>query len=177
MEVRFTSDRFALPRLPVPWLRQLQLRRLPEPEWDRDLRAWCYDESLDEVRALRFLHDAYRVPFDADADERLEQLVDVVGLRSVDERRAELQQLLRPYQQEGVEFAMAHKRVLIADAMGLGKTLQALAALERMDAFPAVVVCPASVKSGWQNEVLKCCLLYTSPSPRDLSTSRMPSSA
>ena len=26
-------------------------------------------------------------------------------------------------------------------------------------------------------EVLKTCLLYTSPSPRDLSTSRMPSSA
>ena len=26
-------------------------------------------------------------------------------------------------------------------------------------------------------EVLKCCLLYTSPSPRYLSTSRMPSSA
>ena len=25
--------------------------------------------------------------------------------------------------------------------------------------------------------VYKCCLLYTSPSPRDLSTSRMPSSA
>ena len=155
MEVRFTSDRFALPRLPVPWLRQLQLRRLPEPEWDRDLRAWCYDESLDEVRALRFLHDAYRVPFDADADERLEQLVDVVGLRSVDERRADLLERLRPYQKEGVEFAAAHKRALIADAMGLGKTLQALAVLESLDAFPAVVVCPASVKSGWQAEVLK----------------------
>ena len=28
-----------------------------------------------------------------------------------------------------------------------------------------------------KNEVEKCCLLYTSPSPRDLSTSRMPSSA
>ena len=26
-------------------------------------------------------------------------------------------------------------------------------------------------------EILKTCLLYTSPSPRDLSTSRMPSSA
>ena len=26
-------------------------------------------------------------------------------------------------------------------------------------------------------EVIKVCLLYTSPSPRDLSTSRMPSSA
>ena len=27
------------------------------------------------------------------------------------------------------------------------------------------------------NVDIKCCLLYTSPSPRDLSTSRMPSSA
>ena len=29
----------------------------------------------------------------------------------------------------------------------------------------------------WPIGVLICCLLYTSPSPRDLSTSRMPSSA
>ena len=28
-----------------------------------------------------------------------------------------------------------------------------------------------------QNSIFFCCLLYTSPSPRDLSTSRMPSSA
>ena len=28
-----------------------------------------------------------------------------------------------------------------------------------------------------QKQLLKACLLYTSPSPRDLSTSRMPSSA
>ena len=32
-------------------------------------------------------------------------------------------------------------------------------------------------KSGHQPVVLMGCLLYTSPSPRDLSTSRMPSSA
>ena len=29
----------------------------------------------------------------------------------------------------------------------------------------------------WWNLRRQCCLLYTSPSPRDLSTSRMPSSA
>ena len=29
----------------------------------------------------------------------------------------------------------------------------------------------------WTEELLTICLLYTSPSPRDLSTSRMPSSA
>ena len=31
--------------------------------------------------------------------------------------------------------------------------------------------------TGGQEALLKICLLYTSPSPRDLSTSRMPSSA
>ena len=30
---------------------------------------------------------------------------------------------------------------------------------------------------GKEGQEIKCCLLYTSPSPRDLSTSRMPSSA
>ena len=32
--------------------------------------------------------------------------------------------------------------------------------------------------AGWNNETLpECCLLYTSPSPRDATLSRMPSSA
>ena len=31
--------------------------------------------------------------------------------------------------------------------------------------------------TGYTKELLEDCLLYTSPSPRDLSTSRMPSSA
>lgn len=153
--VAFAHDRFRLARLPDAWLRQLDLRGLPAPVWDKAERAWTYDEGHDEVRALRFLHDAYHVPFDVDAQDRLDVLVAQVGLRTVDERRADLLERLRPYQKEGVEFAAAHKRALIADAMGLGKTLQALAVLESLDAFPAVVVCPASVKSGWQAEVLK----------------------
>ena len=33
------------------------------------------------------------------------------------------------------------------------------------------------VSSGIKNKIFEDCLLYTSPSPRDLSTSRMPSSA
>ena len=35
----------------------------------------------------------------------------------------------------------------------------------------------SSVLNLAQGEILMVCLLYTSPSPRDLSTSRMPSSA
>ena len=37
--------------------------------------------------------------------------------------------------------------------------------------------CPIELTYNWDPEDYQGCLLYTSPSPRDLSTSRMPSSA
>lgn len=70
-------------------------------------------------------------------------------------RLAKLESSLRPYQQEGVAFALAHQRILLADAMGLGKTLQAIATVETAGAYPCVVVCPAAVKYGWRREVAK----------------------
>ncbi len=136
-------------------MRQLELRRLPSPHWRIDQAAYVYDETKEAVRALRFLHEAYHVPMDGAAKERLHALSGAHALRKAEDREEGLLAALRPYQREGVEFALAHRRVLIADAMGLGKTLQALAAMEEADAYPAVVVCPAGVKIGWQNEVLK----------------------
>ena len=40
-----------------------------------------------------------------------------------------------------------------------------------------ILVVAGCVAQAENEEMLKSCLLYTSPSPRDLSTSRMPSSA
>jgi SNF2 family DNA or RNA helicase len=59
---------------------------------------------------------------------------------------------LHPFQRAGVRYALERRRTFIADEQGLGKTVQALAALEADDAFPAVVVCPASMKLTWQRE-------------------------
>jgi len=47
--------------------------------------------------------------------------------------------------------------------------------LDRLEA--AVELKDLAALPGKRFEALKGCLLYTSPSPRDLSTSRMPSSA
>ena len=41
----------------------------------------------------------------------------------------------------------------LADEQGLGKTIEALATLQAADAFPAVVVCPASLKLNWVREL------------------------
>jgi SWI/SNF-related matrix-associated actin-dependent regulator 1 of chromatin subfamily A len=59
---------------------------------------------------------------------------------------------LHPFQRAGVRYALDRRRTFIADEQGLGKTVQALAALEADGAFPAVVICPASVKLNWERE-------------------------
>jgi len=62
---------------------------------------------------------------------------------------------LHPFQRAGVRYALQRRRTFIADEQGLGKTVQALAALEADGAFPAVVVCPASMKLTWEREAAK----------------------
>jgi SWI/SNF-related matrix-associated actin-dependent regulator 1 of chromatin subfamily A len=59
---------------------------------------------------------------------------------------------LHPFQRAGVRYALERRQTFIADEQGLGKTVQALATLEADDAFPAVVVCPASMKLTWERE-------------------------
>jgi SWI/SNF-related matrix-associated actin-dependent regulator of chromatin subfamily A-like protein 1 len=59
---------------------------------------------------------------------------------------------LRPFQRAGVEYVLRARRAFLADEQGLGKTVQALAALEADDAYPAIVICPASLKLNWQRE-------------------------
>jgi SNF2 family DNA or RNA helicase len=59
---------------------------------------------------------------------------------------------LAPFQWAGVRYVLDARRAFLADEQGLGKTVQALAALEAEGAFPAVVVCPASLKLNWERE-------------------------
>lgn len=62
---------------------------------------------------------------------------------------------LRPFQRAGVAYALKAKRCFIADEMGLGKTVEALATIHAAGAYPALVVCPASLKLNWKREAEK----------------------
>ncbi|MEP6954300.1 MAG: DEAD/DEAH box helicase [Solirubrobacteraceae bacterium] len=59
---------------------------------------------------------------------------------------------LAPFQWAGVRYALDARRCFLADEQGLGKTVEALACLEADDAYPAIVVCPASLKLNWERE-------------------------
>jgi len=60
---------------------------------------------------------------------------------------------LKPFQRAGVKYLLARRRAFLADEQGLGKTIEALAALQADGAWPAVVVCPASLKLNWLREI------------------------
>ena len=64
-----------------------------------------------------------------------------------------LKRELYPFQKEGVAYILKHKRVIVGDQPGLGKTMQAIAAVVAADAFPCLVICPASLKINWQIEI------------------------
>ena len=65
--------------------------------------------------------------------------------------------LVQPYeyQKEGIAYALTKKRVIMGDECGLGKTVQAIGTLTASGAFPALVICPASLKVNWQREFKK----------------------
>ncbi|MGI9100656.1 MAG: SNF2-related protein [Solirubrobacteraceae bacterium] len=59
---------------------------------------------------------------------------------------------LRPFHGAAVQYALRARRTFLADEPGLGKTLQALASVEAAGAFPALIVCPASLRLNWLRE-------------------------
>lgn len=64
---------------------------------------------------------------------------------------------LLPFQKEGVEFATFKKGAVIADEIGLGKTLQAITtAIKKREILGftrTLVICPATLKNQWKQEV------------------------
>lgn len=60
-----------------------------------------------------------------------------------------------PYQAEGIEFGLHHKRILIGDEPGLGKTLQSIGIVNAANAYPCLVICPSSLKINWKREFEK----------------------
>ena len=57
-----------------------------------------------------------------------------------------------PYQREGICFGLDKKKILIGDEPGLGKTLQSIGIVDTANAYPALVICPSSLKINWQRE-------------------------
>lgn len=61
----------------------------------------------------------------------------------------------RPFQRAGIEWSVERSGVLIADPMGLGKTIQAIGTCNAVNARRVLVICPNSLKMNWFEELRK----------------------
>jgi SWI/SNF-related matrix-associated actin-dependent regulator of chromatin subfamily A-like protein 1 len=80
----------------------------------------------------------------------------LVALSAATDAPLDVQRLggeLKPFQRAGVSYLLTQRRAFLADEQGLGKTIEALATLEADGAYPAIVVCPASLKLNWLREL------------------------
>jgi len=147
----FAALRGALPRRPRR-AEEREHARLPAiradpfcvPELDHFLSScevWVAPEALELLQEVREQHAraAGLVALSGATDAQL----DVCGLGGE----------LKPFQRAGVSYLLAQRRAFLADEQGLGKTIEALATLEADSAYPAVVVCPASLKLNWLREL------------------------
>lgn len=65
---------------------------------------------------------------------------------------------LMPYQEDGARFLASRNRAGLLDKPGLGKTCQAIRALDLRGAARGIVACPAAVRENWRGEFDKFAL-------------------
>jgi helicase domain-containing protein len=65
--------------------------------------------------------------------------------------------LVQPYdyQLDGIRYGLEHKRLIIGDEPGCGKTIQSIGIVNASNSYPCLVVCPSSLKINWQREFEK----------------------
>lgn len=136
-----------------------KVRAIPRARYSPILRGWSAPKES-AVEVLEFAQSVQAL-IEPTCDEVLEDAkqdaVRVAASRAttsnfqVEGLRGELM----PFQRAGVEYAVKAQRLFLADEMGLGKTVQALATVQALNAYPVLVVCPASLKINWKREAQK----------------------
>lgn len=142
------------------WRLKEVCKTLPGAKWDGDRNVWRIPLSWTGCLALRStFRDGLEIGPELTAwarNEKVTRIDPALSLREL-EASEEGDEDLFPHQRAGVKFLVTSRRALLADEPGLGKTAQAIRALKRMkdngeEVFPALVVCPNTLKTNWARE-------------------------
>lgn len=135
------------------------VKALPSVSWDPTSKAWKIPR-IHLPEAVRWA-DEFRlhVPagLRAEADQLLAARAEQIAASraqhaDIDIPHVAPDRVPRDYQRAAVAYVTEHRRSFLADMPGLGKTAQAMCSLELLDAYPAVVVCPATLTLNWLKE-------------------------
>lgn len=125
------------------------VKEIPGRRFDGERKCWIAPvTSLKEVEAF-----ARRYGFRwANAPQRQEVVGEIPPMPDL-QKEIDLALTPFPYQKQGIAYALLHKRCIVGDQPGLGKTGQAIATIVGAEAFPCLIICPATLKENWRREV------------------------
>lgn len=143
-----------------------RIKRLPKRQYDREKKIWLLEHNEENLTALDAIlenvhaYEGVKITWSPQAQIFVEHLrkeakalSEASKATSADLHIPDLNGELMPFQKAGVKYAIRTRQCIIGDEMGLGKTVQAIAAIQAMEAYPALIVCPASLKLNWAIEL------------------------
>ena len=133
------------------------VKRIPSSRYDAKSRAWTcpsaqswyVDKFMAWAKQYGYVQRVDVVDMDADIIDLPE-----IAMPTLDVPHGMLMEPY-PYQREGIAYALQSKRCIFGDEPGLGKTMQAIGTVFIAKAWPALVICPSSLKENWRREFKK----------------------
>ena len=140
------------------------VKKLQQKKYDDRRYSWNIPPAADAAKCLNQLINWGITPT-KDARARLsEDLKRIAATEATAQAATEVEveisiptapdlvKAMKNYQKHGAVFMASKRCAYNGDDMGLGKSLQTLAALEMLQAFPALILCPVKLKQNWLAE-------------------------
>lgn len=117
-----------------------------DPAKDFLLKEFVSDNEIEEVNPLSIVRPGCKA--------EIKPFKELLSRKDIELLIENLPLLKKPrsYQMDYLHYAVNHGNHINGSGVGCGKTKMAIFYAEMLDLFPCMVVCPASVKSGWLRE-------------------------
>lgn len=138
-----------------------------DPAKDFLLKEFVSDNEIEEVNPLSIVRPGCKA--------EIKPFKELLSRKDIELLIENLPLLKKPrsYQMDYLYYAVNHGNHINGSGIGCGKTKMAIFYAEMLDLFPCMVVCPASVKSGWlrewkeTNPDRRVSIISTSSPPKD----------
>lgn len=108
----------------------------------------CWYAPLEAATEVSELKAKYELNAKYHAPERYGSIPELPYLNQA----LQLKRKPYPYQERGIAAGLQFRRFINGDDMGTGKSIQTIATLVAANAFPALIVCPDTIKENWLRE-------------------------
>lgn len=135
------------------------IKSIPGHNWSQSFKAWTFVpeyptyeniiRQIPEINVTDEVHDWVNKYL-----KSRQQMNNTKNLLDI-KLPIPLNDVLYPYQRVGVNYMVKYKRVMNADDIGCGKTIQSIAAIQLIGSNNILVVCPNSLKFTWEAEIHK----------------------